>query len=251
MEQILRYLLTPVPLSISHVSGTMQKTPKSKLLQELEKRVASNPPSNVDVTIIDGMFFFHLLYQPPSTFAGLADHLLRQVCKQRGTEIHLVFDKTISPSIKDAERNKRSNQRSMAYQITEPEQKRPSNWLQALRGDQFKEALVTFLVDYLENSNSTRILGSKKLIVNNGDTCYSFISQEDRMVKSEEVAYYAKHKEADTRMIHHVGQLPSGTNVLVRTVDTDVVAIALGCFHQLQDKRIWCSVQKQPDIHQH
>ena len=34
MEQILRYPLTPVPLSISHVNGTMQKTPKSKLLQE-------------------------------------------------------------------------------------------------------------------------------------------------------------------------------------------------------------------------
>ena len=208
------------------------------MLQELEKRVAPNPPINVDVTIIDGMFFFHLLYQPPSTFAGLADHLLRQVCKQRGTEIHLVFDKIISPSIKDAERNKRSNQRGMAYQITRPEQKRPSNWLQALRGDQFKEALVTFLVDYLENNNSARILGSKKLIVNNGDTCYFFISQEDRMVKSEEVAYYAKHEEADTRMIYYVGQLPSGTKVVVRTINTDVVVIALGCFHQLQDKRI-------------
>ena len=59
------------------------------------------------------------------------------------------------------------------------------------------------------------------------------------MVKSEEVAYYVKHEEADTRMIYHVGQLPSGTNVVVRTVDTDVVVIALGCFHQLQDKKIW------------
>ena len=83
----------------------------------------------------------------------------------------------------------------MAYQIIEPEQKRPSNWLEAVRGDQFKIALVTFLVDYLENENSTGILCSKKLIVNNGDTCYSLISQEDRMVKSEEVAYYVKHKQ--------------------------------------------------------
>ena len=33
------------------------------------------------------MFFFHLLYHPQYTFAGLSDHLLRQVCKQRGTEI--------------------------------------------------------------------------------------------------------------------------------------------------------------------
>ena len=59
------------------------------------------------------------------------------------------------------------------------------------------------------------------------------------MVKSEEVAYYAKHEEVHKRMIYHVGQLPSGTNVVVRTVDTDVVVIALGCFHQLQDKKIW------------
>ena len=59
------------------------------------------------------------------------------------------------------------------------------------------------------------------------------------MVKFEEVAYYAKHKEVDTRMIYHFGQLPSGTNVVVRTVNTHVVVIALGCFHQLQDKKIW------------
>ena len=62
LEQILRYRLTPVPFSMSHVDGKMHKTPKLKLLQELEKRVASNPPTNVDVTIIDGMFFFQLLY---------------------------------------------------------------------------------------------------------------------------------------------------------------------------------------------
>ena len=184
MEQILRYVLTLVPLSMSHMDGTMQKTTKLKLLQELEKSVASNPSKNVDVTIIDGMFFFHLLYQPPSTFAGLADHLLRQVCKQRGTETHLAFDKTIPSSIRDAERNKRTNQRGMAYQITRCEQKRPSNWLQVLRGDHFKKALITLSVDYLENDNSARILSSKKLIVNNGDTCYSFISQEVRMKKS-------------------------------------------------------------------
>ena len=50
---------------------------------------------------------------------------------------------------------------------------------------------------------------------------------------------YAKHEEVDTRMIYYVGQLSSGENVVVRTVDTSVVVIALGCFHQLQDKRIW------------
>ena len=58
------------------------------------------------------------------------------------------------------------------------------------------------------------------------------------MVKSEEVAYYAKREETNTRMIYSVGQLPSGICVVVRTVNIDVVVIALGCFHQLQNKRI-------------
>ena len=35
------------------------------------------------------------------------------------------------------------------------------------------------------------------------------------MVKSEEVVYYAKHKEADTRTIYHTGQLPCEANVEV------------------------------------
>ena len=155
MEQISRYPLIPMLSSIGHLGGTMQKTLKSKLLEDLEKIDALNLPANVDINI-DDMFFFHLLYQPPSTFADLAGHLLRQVCKQRGTEFHLAFDKTILPSINDAERNKRSNQRGMVYQITGPEQKCSSNWLQALRGGQFKEDLVTFLANYLEKNKYVR-----------------------------------------------------------------------------------------------
>ena len=51
-------------------------------------------------------------------------------------------------------------------------------------------------------------------------------------------------------MICHVGQLPSGTNVVVRNVNTNVVVIALGYFHQLQDKRIWVesSVQSKNNL---
>ena len=46
---------------------------------------------------------------------------------------------------------KKTRDQTSEVWLTRPEQKRPSNWLQALRGDQFKEALVSFLVNYLEN----------------------------------------------------------------------------------------------------
>ena len=62
---------------------------------------------------------------------------------------------------------------------------------------------------------------------------------EDRKVKSEETAYYAKNEKTDTRMIYYVAQLPNGTSIVVRTVDVNVVVIALGYFHQLQNKKIW------------
>ena len=58
MAEVFCYPLTPVPLSLCHVDGTMPKSPKVKLLQELESRIVSTPPSHFDAAIVDGMFFF-------------------------------------------------------------------------------------------------------------------------------------------------------------------------------------------------
>ena len=143
LEQVLKYALTPVPLSISHVDGTIQKTPKSKLLRELEKRLESSTQTKINVTVIDAMFFRHFLHDPPP-FGGVASHVFVTSLQTERIRIHLAFDKTISPSIKDAERCKSSDNRNTTYQITGADQKWPMNWFQALRQDQLKEALVDF-----------------------------------------------------------------------------------------------------------
>ena len=39
MGEVLKYPLTPIPLSLCHVDGTMLNTPKSKLLQYMESQV--------------------------------------------------------------------------------------------------------------------------------------------------------------------------------------------------------------------
>ena len=59
---------------------------------------------------------------------------------QKGNNIHLVFDKVVSPSIKDCERDSRSGYQERGNQ------RRPSNWLNKLRFDQFKAAINSFLV---------------------------------------------------------------------------------------------------------
>ena len=56
MDETLKFSLRPVPLCLAHIDGSIQKTPKSSLLQEQETRVISEARPNIDIFVIDGMF---------------------------------------------------------------------------------------------------------------------------------------------------------------------------------------------------
>ena len=75
MAEVLRHPLTPVPLSLSHVDETMLKSPKSVLMKHLESKVKSTPPTSINVTIIDAIFFIYLQVNLPDTFGGVANYL--------------------------------------------------------------------------------------------------------------------------------------------------------------------------------
>ena len=51
---------------------------------------------------------------------------------------------------------------------------------------------------------------------------------EGRVERREEPSLYCIHKEADTRIIGHLGLIPAPAKVVIRTSDTDVLAIAIG-----------------------
>ena len=59
LEKVFEFPLTPVPLALAHLDGTMHKTEKAKLMHRLEK-LANNPkdpnPERIHVTLVDGMF---------------------------------------------------------------------------------------------------------------------------------------------------------------------------------------------------
>ena len=129
------------------------------------------------------------------TFGPLEKSILPKVCKQRGTEFHLVFDKTISPSIKDSVRNKRDNSKHVAYQITGTEQERPSNWFQSLHVDQSKEALVEFLIIFWESNELPFFIGSKRS-VKIQETCgFHFAMRTDRWTRELKNSIDATMKE--------------------------------------------------------
>ena len=76
----------------SAIDGIMQKTPKSKLLLELEKRVATRNPHNINVRIIEEMFFLHLFVEL-SPFGALAISILKQVCNKQVMKFILYLTK--------------------------------------------------------------------------------------------------------------------------------------------------------------
>ena len=243
--EVLKHPLTPVPLSLCHVDGSMQKSPKSALMKYLESKTMSQPPRSVNVKVIDAMFFLHLHSNLPTSFGGVARYLLARIVECDAHTIHFVSDKWIKPSIKDCERQTRGSS-STLYQIKGHSQKRPSNCISILRNDTFKESPIEFLTRAWEDDYFAEILKDKVLYANFNDVCYRYKVEGGKMVREEAEEFYSTHEEADTRIFFHLSNIVLPSNVVVRTSDTDCLVIGLGCKHLYDPSlNIWLEVGVQ------
>ena len=78
-------------------------------MEELQSRIFSEKPNHVDVTVTDVMFFLHLWKDLPATFGTIARFLLVNAFAWKENNLHLVFDKVVSPSTKDRKCDSRSS----------------------------------------------------------------------------------------------------------------------------------------------
>lgn len=245
LMSVLSFPLTPVPLSLGHIDGSLNKTDKSSLFKLLEKEVTSQPPDQIHCTIIDGFFLLHLIGETPQTFGKLAVHILKKVCHHPGNTIHLVFDKFISPSIKDIERDKRASlyERNTEFCIQGPEQRRPSDFKRALRNDNFKQSLVKFCCEFWKNDICKEIIGNKIIYVNSDDICFKFSCIDEQIQREVIDDLSSSHEEADTRIIFHMSKVEAYSNVVIRASDTDIIVIILGNMHKLPTTlNIWMEI---------
>ena len=139
------------------------KTPKVTLLKHLESGVQTVPQIVIHTTIIDAMFFLYLQSNLPETFGAVSRYIFKAICSTNSKTIHFVFDKTTSPSLKDFERDSRTTNRKMAmYHSIGSCKKRPAK-LEALINDEFKEALVNFLISSWNDDSLASVLQDKTL----------------------------------------------------------------------------------------
>lgn len=125
LDKVLTYQLTPVPLSMCHLDGSICKTDKSVLLKLLEREVKSEPPQHTDVMIFDVFFVLHLMTEVPRTFCKISKKLLQTICQKEAKIIIIAFDQYFSPSIKDTEHALRGLHESN-FNLDVPDQERPS-----------------------------------------------------------------------------------------------------------------------------
>ena len=109
----------------------------------------------------------------------------------------------------------------------------PANWEAFLRSNANKDELFRYLSDCIQACDT----GIKVIISTNDETIVS----TQNNVRDVEYLQPCSHEEADTRVLLHFAHCArQGLHKLViRTVDTDVVVLAIGHSPALQLDELW------------
>ncbi len=239
MLKVLSYPLTPVPLSLAHVDGSLNKTDKAKLLHFIEGRIVSCPPPSIDVNVIDAMFMIHSLVALPITYGELAKEILQKICIH--PRVDFVCDNSIQPSIKDIERGRRGAQ-EVNISITGPSQKRPRDFHKALQSTRFKTSFLRFLRDEWKQPQYKAVLEGHSVFMAIEEDCFSYTVENGQVSRKTVPELRCEHEEADSRIAFHMKHIQDthpGANVTVRANDADIGFILLHHSHSLTDIHIW------------
>lgn len=240
IEKVLSYPITPMPLSMCHIDGAICKTQKSSVMKSLENGVEHIAPDRVDILLIDGFFLLHTMKNVPKTFGGISKKMLLLVTQFAATRYDVIFDQYLSPSIKDYERDLRRESTQLDFNITGPDQVRPSDFLKELKNIHFKEALVEFFIQHWASDEMVPFVENKHVLIN-FKQCHSYVVDNTIVSTVDDSLSCPEHEEADTKIVFHICNIDVQANFVVRCSDTDIAIIMLGHMHNLKDdgSNVW------------
>ncbi|KAK3909702.1 Cis-prenyltransferase 4, chloroplastic [Frankliniella fusca] len=237
-DEFFRYENQPFPPSLS-VNGRLRGGEKHLLLHKLMQLAPkAAAPTSFDGIVFDGAAVVN--YLPPRsshTFQQYAEeevlgYITSQASLLHAGRVDVVWDQYFEGSTKASTREERGvgirRQKSLATASL------PSNWQAFLRHSKNKEELFSFLASILVsyNSSDTRL----KVLTNVAGVIRGNASVVSCLLGTS--CACAAMEEADGRIILHVFDMVKAglRDVLIRTVDTDVVVLAVSYYHQLQNQ---------------
>jgi len=240
LDEFFRHENHPYPPSISN-GGILHFGTKADLLACFDAMCDSGCDQNassltVDTYVLDGAAIVQML-KPGScrTFQDYRDRLfvpyLLSLLK-RCNRVDVVFDIYYADSLKVTTREKRG---TTGYRIHVADNTElPANWQDFLCADQNKTELFHYLADACINND----LGNKIVLMTYDDQVRLLVGAVDTTALSP-----CSHEEADSRMILHGLQSSysqhNAKTLAIRTVDTDVVVLALTFFRKLNLSQLW------------
>lgn len=93
--------------------------------------------------------------------------------------------------------------------------------------------MIRFLKDDWKSNDYASVIGTKAIFFNHENFCFKYEIINGNVVRTLYETLHSSHEEADSRLLYHLSRLPVPNNTVIRTNETDVLVIALGCFSSL------------------
>ena len=248
LPKIMTKEMTPVPLSLAKMNGTLNTGDKAILQKELIKDIVC--PGNITLgenpscLIIDGQALIYSLGKSKncSTFGELANRFIDSVLYQGRSydRIDIVFDRYRVNSIKESTRIRRTqNQKPIIKSDINGSVKIPTNWSGYMASPENKSEYSDFL------SNQLTLRTYKKEIVTSGGFKDELKVWSSMIIDHSQLS--SNQEEADTRLILHAIACEKKC-IVVSSRDTDVLVLLVSHFHRINCNELWMSTgtQKNP-----
>ena len=248
---VLQHELSPVPLSLAKIDGSMNTTSKADILTLLSKETGVNipsdlPPSSQGKTcvVIDGHALIQSMGKPREckTFEDYGSSFSKVVLKHfKGsvTRVDVAFDRYQQGSIKCGTRIKRKKmKRPIRKIINRPDVPLPEAWDQFIAMSENKADLANYLSGYLMDQ-ANQLKDGQELVTGGG---FAELRKAQSTVRGHVQDLSANHEEADTRLVLHskeaiIQQKYDRVEVMCR--DTDVLLLLMHFCSHLHEVEVW------------
>lgn len=231
LDEFFRHENQAYPPALSKL-GSLRTGTKSDLLTCLEGLApTSTTKPTAEITIIDGATIVNMLRPGlAKTFEDYANTVFIPYIKaqlQHVRRIDIIWDVYMPDSLKSDTHSKRGKG---VRKRVEPRSSLPKNWEEFLRVDENKTELFSFLATTL-----AAISTDKQVITTIGSDVLT-INRQDVLEPAP-----CTHEEADTRLLLHLcDAVQQGyTKAEIRTVDTDVLVLAILSAQRLNIEELW------------